>query len=311
MIRIITRDQSLFSSEYWKDTVKKFLGRKRGPDAVKDSLVRGFKALQVPFTLNRKETQSTDIYHVISGIKALQRGIRLKESGKIKALIAGPNLVELPHDYNSIILNPAVDMVLHPSPWTKRMYTHFAPQLESRIHIWPAGVNDPYSHEYKRTKHDHIIIYQKNSPLPLFEQVKASAQNNFKKITIFNYGSFSHHEYLKTLGRADALIYLSSSESQGLALSESWIRDVPTLVWNRGYIEKGNFKFEGEDIAAPYLCEENGLFFSEKDDIEAIVMSFKNKLEQIHPRKWCQDHLSDLATTRIYLSLVNRFETKD
>ena len=75
-----------------------------GHNAVTSSLIDGLMKLDYSFVLNPKlSKQFSRHVHVLSNIYALDLAINLKKKGKINRLTAGPNLVFLPDDYNSII----------------------------------------------------------------------------------------------------------------------------------------------------------------------------------------------------------------
>jgi len=101
------------------------------------------------------------------------------------------------------------------------------------------------------------------------------------------------------------MIYLVESESQGLALAEAWLRNVPTFVWNRGYWQYGNYSWRDDKISAPYLTDECGLFFRDYNDFKEKLPLFLTKLSQFQPRKYALNNFIDVITTRKYLEIIN------
>lgn len=107
-----------------------------GHYAVTRSLVEGLSALGASFNYNSVGLWGlADTVAVLSGIGVLEQAIRLKEEGRVKRLLADPNLVNLPSDARRLIVNPAVDLYLVNSDWTFEMYTTDVPKLLGRCAI--------------------------------------------------------------------------------------------------------------------------------------------------------------------------------
>ena len=134
-----------------------------GHNAVTSSLINGLMKLDYSFVLNPKlSKQFSRHVHVLSNIYALDLAINLKKKGKINRLTAGPNLVFLPDDYNSIICSDEIDKILVPSEWVRDAYVHYFPKLEGKIKCWFAGVDaDFWKTSHNNTK-NNCILYTKN-----------------------------------------------------------------------------------------------------------------------------------------------------
>ena len=76
----------------------------RGHFAVTRSLVEGLDAIGASYNYNPKypwELAETVI--VLAGARTLRQAIKLKKKGRIKKLLAGPNIVVFSSDENSIL----------------------------------------------------------------------------------------------------------------------------------------------------------------------------------------------------------------
>jgi glycosyltransferase involved in cell wall biosynthesis len=301
MITILTQSPRIFNREAIKGWIAKITNKKRGPHAVLESLKRGLTELNVPFQINPQMSQISDTVHVLSSINALNYAIDLKKKGMIKKILAGPNLVVTPNDNNRLILNPLIDIVLVPSEWVKNMYLSLAPQLAEKIQVWPAGVQTIKTRN--DNQRDLCLVYIKSVGHQVIEPILSELKRrniNFKTIS---YGSFKHEQYLSYLTKAKFLIYLSQSESQGLALHEAWMHDVPTLVWNGGLWEYEKHRWTEEKISAPYLVPEAGLFFKNSEEFKRNL-SLIQHTNNFTPNSYCDKNLSDFASTRILLKLI-------
>jgi len=306
MIIILTESPYVFSTEGIKNKVTKLLGKQRGPAGVLRSLKQGLEKNNIEFKVNPRlsDIKKNDIVHVLSSFEALRAAIELKESLKISRLVAGPNITVLPTDNNGILLNKNIDIILQPSDWTKDLYVSICPELKDKIKVWPAGVED-FGIENNILNKNTVIVYKKDCPLELYnDTVKKLTERNFVVKTI-EYGNFKKDEYLKLLDESKFMVYLTQSESQGLALHEAWMRNIPTLVWNQGFYRINSLDvFNTEKVSAPYLSKENGLFFNGTSDFSEKLDLFVQNLNQYTPRLDSLSKFTDSKSALAYIAQI-------
>lgn len=295
MIGLHTHSNSPFTKEFWKWVVRTTTRKYSGPQAVRDSLTRGLEALNIPFSLDRLYGHEETAV-VLSGTAALQAAIRKKRAGDIQKLIAGPNIVITPHEANKILFDPAIDQILVPCQWVKDYYHSIAPELSDKVSIWPAGVSCAHA----SSRDGSVIIYAKDD-MSLREEAETVVRDLGYNVSVFTYGTFTHKDYLHDLKTARAVIYIARSESQGLALQEAWMHDVPTFVHFTGYVETPVFRWEDEKINAPYLTHEFGAFYHRAHELVDLF----RKVNSYHPRNTCKNTLSDSASTKKLLEIIN------
>ena len=288
MIALYTHSWSLFSMEFWKWLARRVLGKYTGPNAVEDSLIRGLKELQIDFKRNVRP-KAEDSVIVLSGVRALHEAIKLKEAGAIKQLVAGPNVVTFPLDADRVFMNPAIDTILVPAKWVKDFWLQEAPGLAQKIAIFPSGVALTKASSRSGTP----IIYDKLGDTELLKDILSIVG----ECRVFQYGSFARKDYLSALETAPYLIYLSQSESQGLALQESWMHNVPTFVNISTTWQSGKYRFTAENINAPYLIDDFGAFFKNSTDLKNYIA----KAHTYSPRQQCIETLSDKVSVQTLL----------
>lgn len=292
MITIYTHTWNPFTKEFWKWLARKLVGKFSGPDAVACSLVRGLKELKMPFLYNPLFCHG-DTAVVLSGVCVLKKVIALKEDGRFKKLIAGPNIVISLNEHNSIIQSKHIDHVLVPSQWVAQLWLSKAPKISDRLVVWPAGVKITES----STRDGRPIIYDKLKDLNLTESIKATIG---QPVNLFSYGSFDQKDYLRSLLTAPYIIYLSQSESQGIALLESWARNVPTFVYKSDGYKTADVTWYDEKINAPYLTETCGGFFKTFSRLDKLI---KNSAT-FNPKGYCAQYLSDTASAKKLTALL-------
>lgn len=301
MISIYTHTNNPFKKEFWKHVAKKMIGKYTGPDAVLDSLIRGLTEKAIPFEVNAR-TPRYPIVHVISGVEVLQEMIVKKENGNIKTLLAGPTLVQTPYDHNNLVQHTHINALLFPSQWTKDFYVSLVPTLQEKIQIWPAGVYIPS----EESSHRRVLIFKKNIPEEIYNHVIKTLRNKGLPYDTLTYGTYNKESYHRKLKTASILIYLQKTESQGLALQEAWSYNVPTLVWKNTIWEDGVYRWEDQNISAPYLTDQAGLFFTQENFSQQLDTILIHK-QSFNPKKYCSEHLSDKASTQIYLEILKKY----
>lgn len=313
MLHIYTRTNTIWHKEFLKDFLATALKRRRGPSAVTESVTRGLSDLSIPFKINSpySSIQNKDTVYIVSGVQALKDILSLKERREVSfKLLAGPTISVLPTEENSLLLNPLIDAVIVPSDWVRNLYISIDSMLESRIHSLPAGV-DPEVLENKlegesaqSAQIDTLLIYLKNVPEELHKSIIETLQSKNIKYKTLIYGKFKREEYFKALQESFGMIYLSPTESQGIALHEAWIRNIPTLVWSRGYWEYKGIKWNDLKISAPYLSDESGLFFKDEQDFESKILEFISKISSFKSREYSLNQFTDAICAKKLMCII-------
>ena len=274
-----------------------------GHPAVTRSLVHGLRAIAADFNFNPKDLREVgEIVHVPSGHLALRQAIRLRRSGRIRRLLAGPNLVVLPSDKPALIGAPEIDLLVTNSSWVRQMYLTEMPRLADHCAIWPAGVDtELWQNHAVSTASRRILIYAKNAPDPLVAECADEARAAGFDVALVRYGRYTPAEYRAALGRARYVVYMSAWESQGLALVEAWSCDVPTLVWNPGYVLLKGKTYRTS--AAPYLTERTGRLFHDPTALGELLRSGLRNAT-FAPRQWVLENMSDEVCARALLALA-------
>ncbi len=275
-----------------------------GPQSVLDSLTRGFNLLGIDYKLNPKEGDipQGSVIGVLSGLKALKWAIEAKKAGKIKKIIAGPNIVILPADGGEIMKDAAVDVIVLPSRWPKDFWISLAPELENKIRVWPAGVETPALAGRARSG---CLVYKKRTDEKMFSEITKDLEAANINYKILSYGRYKREDYFRSLEESEFMIFLSESESQGLALCEAWMRDVPVLAWSRGYWRWKNYEWRDEKVGAPYLTDEAGMFFKDAADFKEKLPVFLEKIKsgEFRPRQYAIENFSDKTAAKEYLEI--------
>ncbi len=283
-----------------KNALKTFFGKNRGPKAVFESLRKGLSELDTSCQINEHSPSPDSVASVLSGVETLKWAIAQKQRRNIKAVIAGPNIVISPADEAGLLQNSAIDKIIVPSEWVKNFYLRLAPELSSKIHIWPAGADLPTDFFHHKTL--DFLVYDKVGNGTLATEISDYLEKqNYKTLTV-GYNRHTQAEYFKLLNQAKHLIYLSRSDSQSLALFEAWARNIPSLIWEAGEFNYQDTKISGQ-ISAPYLTPGAGMAFNDFLDFQKVLPQFLNT--EFSPRAYIEQNFTHALCAQKYLDIVN------
>ncbi len=276
----------------------------QGHFAVTGSVLRGLRKLGLPMNYNPKTIDEVgDHLFVLVNIDALYQAIELKRQKKIKTLTVGPNILNNPSEFNHVLGSPEIDWYIAPCNWARDCNVEEEPLIKNKTAIWYAGVDTEYwklQESKKETK--TMLVYWKTEPESFCIEIENILHKHGWKTRRLRYGSYSHEVYKQVLNEVDAAIFISSSESQGIALAECWAMDVPTLVWNPGRVFVHNRWVEAN--SAPYLTAATGFLWQTITEFEELLNNFEQLKKKFKPRAWIIDYMSDEASIYLLLDLI-------
>lgn len=276
-----------------------------GPNSVVRSLKNGFKRLGVKYNVNPLlESSVADSVIVLSNIDALKQAIEWKRKGKIKKLFAGPNLVVRSNEFNNILGSKEIDVCIVPSQWVKKAYLEDLPVLKNRIAVWAAGVDEKYwSQRSAGDNSRKVLVYWKTERQSFVEEVEHILKKNSWSPVRIIYNSYKQENFKKNLSECKFAVFVSRSESQGIALLEAWAMDIPTLVWDPGQLcARG--KVYNQVSSCPYLNNKLGLRWKTIEEFENMVVQFLTGFYKFRPRKWILENMTDKISARKLLSII-------
>jgi len=280
-----------------------------GPYAVARSLLEGLKKINVHFNYNPQSlSEVEEVVVVLSGFAALNKAIDWKCRGRIKKLLAGPNVAALPSWITCLPNWNRIDLCLHPCQWTIDWWKSIDPGFNIPLRIWAAGVNTEFwQPPQNKARQKNVLIYKKTCPEDLFQSCIGAIANKDWTVSIIEYGHYSHDEYKTKLAQSDLAVFLSESESQGLAMFECWSCDVPTLIWDRGFFEWQGYSDKAS--AGPYLSDLTGIRFIGAEELAASLQHMLDNLDTFQPRLWILNNGSDEVSALNLLKIINSLET--
>jgi len=286
----------------------------RGPGCVVRSLMDGLRKLNMPFNHNPTDlTQLADIVVILSDASNVKKAIEWKKAGYIKHIFAGPNLVTRSYECDYLLASPEIDVILVPCDWARINFIQDDARLTDKIKIWYAGVDETYwkpTTNKKSGKGNNVLIYAKYADQHFCNQIKnVLAHDGWNPVTL-SYGNYNHQQYKALLTDSAFALFLSVSESQGIALAEAWAMDVPTLVWNPQELVAYGKRFDPIS-SCPYLTDDTGLDWKTVSDLENHLKIIKRQLSSFNPRKWILEHMTDTKSAQLLLDIIQHTITSE
>lgn len=271
----------------------------RGHFAVTRSLVEGLRQVGADFNYNPSRiAQVADTVVVLAGVRTVRQAIALKRAGRIRRLLVGPNIVIFSSDHDALLAAPEIDCVITPAAIVGEHYVEQCPSLAGRMIAWPAGVDAAYWSPDPAIRRRQVLFFEKQNkgpvgPIaPYVNHVRAFGY----EVEILRYGEYRHDDYRECLRRSALMVGFVTDESQGIAWTEAWACDVPTLIWrNTTHTHLGRTY---RCSTAPYLTDSTGAFF---DDLADFIRQFTLWADHglpLQPRDWVLENMTDAVCAR-------------
>jgi len=281
-----------------------FSKKYRGHFAVTRSLVEGLEKIGARANYNpRFVGRIAPTVIVLSGLNTLAQAIELRRKGRIRRLIAGPNILDFPSDYPDLIAAPEVDLCITPALPTAEMYARDLPQLAGRIAPWAAGVDTEYWSPGHLPAANNVLVFVKENsgPIPPIQPYVQYMERKGYCIAMLRYGSYLPGEYRNLLRQSAVMVGFVAVESQGIAWAEAWAANIPTLLWNQPTSTFDHPRYKGvafPTTTAPYLSRDTGLFFRSYDEFARVFEQWETERTMFRPREWVLKNMSDEVCAR-------------
>lgn len=283
-----------------------------GHYGVTRSLLTGLTNLDHGFNYNPPTHLLKKTCLVLSGIDTLRYAIDQKKMGNIELLIAGPNVITVPSEADSLIASEAVDVCLVPSSWVNELYASISPELKDRLLVWPAGVDANYwcgsePSQEKRNIREYLLYIKGSEGQRLAGEYVELFDRTGASYSVITYGRYSLAQYKSLLSKSKIMIVLGGTESQGLAFAEAWAMNVPTLVYfTDSWKSPDGNNYWAE--AAPYLSSQTGAYFRGTSDLLDLLENFKSNKLKYTPREWVLHHMTDEVCAKLLLDKIQQIK---
>ena len=269
-----------------------------------DSFIKGaafFDDVELLVNPSRREL-SGSVAYIPGSWRALRDALPLRRAGIIRKLVAGP-LICFEHvdEHDSIIGDDAIDCYIVASEWVREEYAREASERGISIHnmqVCPAGIDHtqwiPADSKADKSSPRRAMVYVKGEGSKMLDStLKTLAQEEFEA-KVLKAGSHVPADYKNMLEWCDFAVVLGGSETQGLALTQAWAMNRPTLVY-----ESESVVARRRD-AAPYITPQTGMKWH---NFEALRKGL-DELGNCAPRRWVLENQTNKAAFQNFLNIV-------
>jgi len=221
---------------------------------------------------------------VFKDVLALEWALKQKKKNPKLKIIAGPFIVNHPSERKFILENSGIDALVYFSQWHQDMFKFFSKKIQlKKNYNWFCGVDEDYWQNDKIKIKDKVLIYSKTNP-EVSEAIKRKLENQGFEYLEIVCGEYTPDQYKLALSSAKLAIFVSVTETQGLAIFEAWSCNVPTLHFDPGVWSYQGIEYK-KASSCPYLEPKLGGRFSGVSDFDCEFKSVLDNIEEFTPRE--------------------------
>lgn len=281
-----------------------------GHYALVRSVVEGLRAIHADFNFNPHRLR--DVARVVYAPtnEALLQAAALKRQGRIDYLVAGPVNALFTDEADGVLQLPEIDRLIVAHEWAISEFFRDAPALAAKSRACPCGVD---ANVWKPSAHPPrthtAVVYWKSGDEAFCEAVErvvraCGLEPRRLQSRHGEHAMFTPDEYRRLLDESVIGVFLSTFETQGLALAEAWSMDVPTVVWDpRGPAEWRGRTFQSHS-SAPYLTPATGRLWRSLDELEPVLRGALSDRDTFRPREWVLAHMTDAICSAALLHII-------
>ena len=241
--------------------------------------------------------------------EALLQAIALKQEGRIDYLVAGPVNALFADEADRILHHREIDRLIVAHEWALDFFRG-APALLAKCRVCPCGVDpDTWRPSAAASARTTAVVYWKSGDEAFCERVElivraCGLEPRRVRSRHGEHAMFSADDYRRLLDEAAVGVFLSTFETQGLAIAEAWSMNVPSLVWDpRGPAVWRGRTFESRS-SAPYLTPATGRLWSSLDQFESVLRAALADRASFRPREWVLANMTDAICSAALLAII-------
>lgn len=269
-----------------------------GHYALVRSVVEGLGEIRADFNFNPQSMSDVGRAVYAPENAALAQAAALKRRGRVDYLVAGPVNALFPDESDGVLLMPEIDRLIVACEWVKDLYRD-APQLVEKSVACPCGVDVAFWTPTNDTDRARTAaIYWKSGDEAFCEQVEAIVRGcglepRRLRSAHGEHAHFTPEEFRALLDQAAVCVFLSSFETQGIALAEAWSMNVPTLAWDPQGEARWRERSFRSGSSAPYLTATTGRTWKTIDELAPLLRDVLSDRDSFQPRQWVLEHMTD------------------
>jgi len=211
---------------------------------------------------------------------------------------------------------PNVKRFLVPGEWMRKMCEPF---YGSKVVAWPVGIDTGYWQPCTAKKNIDFLIYDKlnrdrnNQEINVLNPIFKILNEYNLTYQVIRYGTYTTARLKENLDHSKAAIFLSESETQGMAYQQILATGTPILAFDRGgywqdpYYYPDKVKYQPVS-SVPYWDERCGMKFTGAADFKTQLTPFLARLDKFKPRDYILENLTLEICAEKYLQIYRQVE---
>lgn len=269
-----------------------------GHYALVRSVVEGLRAIGADFSFNPRRMRDVARVVYAPANEALLQAAAMKRDGRIDYLVAGPVNALFIDESDGILQMPEIDRLIVAHEW-QADFVRSVPAVLAKCRACPCGVDvEWWKPSPARAQTNVALVYWKSGDEAFCERVERIVRTcglEPRRVRSLHgeHAIFRPADYRQLLDQAVIGVFLSTFETQGLALAEAWSMDVPTVVWDpRGQAAWRGRRFESRS-SAPYLTPATGRLWRTIEELEPVLRGALADRSAFRPREWIASNMTD------------------
>ncbi len=281
-----------------------------GHYALVRSVVEGLRTIDADFNFNPRQLSELARVVYAPANEGLLQAAGLKRRGKIDYLVAGPVNALFLDECDGVLRLPEIDRLIVAHEWALDLVRD-APEVVAKSVACPCGVDADLWKPSARERTNIAVVYWKSGDEAFCEQVEHAVRAcglEPRRVRSLHgdHEIFTAEDYRRLLDDAVIGVFLSTFETQGLALVEAWSMNVPTVVWDpQGPAVWRGHHFQARS-SAPYLTPATGRLFRSIDDVEPVLRAALAGRSDFRPREWVLANMTDAIRSAALYDIIKR-----
>lgn len=160
---------------------------------------------------------------------------------------------------------------------------------EENICVIPTGIisEKKLKNFKKRTRNENCLIYFKNREEQDLQKATKFLISKNIPYKLFKYGTYSNNDLINEARKSKFCVLINGSESQGIAVQEILMTNLPIFVWNVKSADLNNIA-----SSTPYFDDRCGMIVGNFNEFINNFDNFVNNLNYYEPRRIILDKMT-------------------
>ena len=268
-----------------------------GPEKLVNNFLKMFSNNQLDVSINNKKFINNYFIQYDTNVKKIFKSIYSKNENYIIGPLYDLNNL---HEIINLSLNKNNVKIVVASYENITNFKKLNNKLDDKNFVVLPGPVLNNNFEIKPKKYD-FIVYFKNRNYEELKKITNFLDKKKFKYVILKYGEYNPLKFKNAVSSSKAAIVIAGTESQGFAIQEMMISNLPLFVFDYKINKYANYNFIGTTV--PYWSDECGEKVENFEDFEKKIMNFFNNLEKYNPYKLVSRELSPSVIYKKILSI--------